>query len=232
MSAALRELKEAVFEANLNLVRQGLVAATFGNASGILRDESLVAIKPSGIDYADLVPEKIVVTDLEGTVVEGDLRPSSDLATHLVLYRSFESIGGIAHTHSRYATSWAQAEREIPCLGTTHADCFHGPVPLTDRMTGEEIRGDYEANTGRVIVRRFSGLDPTRFPGVLVAEHGPFCWGSDAPQAARTAGLLEEIARLAYLTRTLNPEAGPISDALLDRHFLRKHGPGAYYGQE
>ncbi len=225
------QLKEEVVEANLELVRQGLVIHTFGNVSGIARDEGLVVIKPSGVRYDSLKPADMVVTDLDGRIVDGRLKPSSDLATHLVLYRAFPGIGGIAHTHSRYATSWAQAGREIPCLGTTHADYFHGPVPLTAPMERDEVEANYEANTGCSIVRRFEKLDPGSIPGVLVAGHGPFCWGRSAKDAAHIACLLEEIARIAFHTVLLNPECEPIAPHLHDRHFLRKHGPGAYYGQ-
>jgi L-ribulose-5-phosphate 4-epimerase len=232
MNPNLSNLKEQVFEANLELVKQGLVTSTFGNASGLLAEENLAVIKPSGVDYGELTPEMLVVTDLHGNIVEGKLRPSSDLPTHLVLYRSFPGIGGAVHTHSRYATAWAQAGREIPCLGTTHADYFHGPVPLTDWMTEEEIADAYEENTGHVIVRRFSKIDPRSFPSVLVAGHGPFCWGKDVSDAVHHAVLLEEIARIAQLTVSLNPGVQPIPKALLDKHFLRKHGPGAYYGQK
>lgn len=231
MGETLKEIREQVLEANLELVRQGLVVSTFGNASGILRSESLVAIKPSGVSYDSLKPSDLVITDLDGKIVEGTLRPSSDLATHLELYRSFDHIGGVVHTHSRYATSWAQAQQEIPCFGTTHADYFHGPVPLTERMTPEEILEAYELNTGKVIARRFENLDPRSFPAVLVAGHGPFCWGASAPDAAHSAVLLEEIARIAFLTRTINPSVQAIDQTLLDKHFLRKHGPKAYYGQ-
>ncbi|NWG13543.1 MAG: L-ribulose-5-phosphate 4-epimerase [Acidobacteria bacterium] len=227
----LESLREEVLEANLELVRQGLVIGTFGNASGIARREGLVVIKPSGVAYEFLKAEHLVVTDLEGRPVEGDLRPSSDLPTHLVLYRNFPEIGGVAHTHSRYATAWAQAGREIPCFGTTHADYFHGPVPITAPMTEEEIRSGYEANTGVVIARRFEGLGVERFPGVLVHGHGPFCWGASAREACHAAGILEEIARLALYTLSINRESSPISSELLDKHFLRKHGSGAYYGQ-
>lgn len=231
MAETLRELREEVLDANLELVRQGLVVSTFGNASGILREDNLVAIKPSGVSYDRLRPVDLVITNLQGEIVEGELRPSSDLATHLELYRSFEHIGGVVHTHSRFATSWAQAHQEIPCFGTTHADYFHGAVPLTEPMTREEIVEAYELNTGKVIARRFSNLDPRSFPAVLVAGHGPFCWGPSAPDAAHTAVLLEEIARIAYYTRTVNPSVKPIDQTLLDKHFLRKHGPKAYYGQ-
>jgi L-ribulose-5-phosphate 4-epimerase len=228
----LDALRREVLEANLELVRQGLVIHTFGNASGISRPDGLVAIKPSGVRYDNLKPQDMVLTDLDGRVVEGTLSPSSDLPTHLELYRSFPGIGGVAHTHSRFATAWAQAGREIPCFGTTHADSFHGPVPVTSVMQREEIEQDYELNTGRVISRRFADIDPARIPAVLVAGHGPFCWGPSSAAAALNAVLLEEIARIAYYTATLNPAAMPISAALHDKHFLRKHGPAAYYGQK
>ncbi len=227
----LEALRREVLEANLALVRAGLVVDTFGNASGIAREEALVAIKPSGVPYDAMTPSDMVVTDLDGRVVEGALRPSSDLATHLVLYRAFPSLGGVAHTHSRHATAWAQAGREIPCFGTTHADYIRGAVPVTRLLTAEEIAGDYEANTGHAIVERLAGLDPIEFPAVLVRGHAPFCWGATPAAAARTAKLLEEIARLAWMTVTLAPEAGPIPDRMRDRHFLRKHGADAYYGQ-
>ncbi len=228
----LRHLREEVLQANLELIRRGLVIYTFGNASGIDRELGLVAIKPSGVPFDELVPENLVVTDLEGRVLEGDLRPSSDLPTHLALYRAFPSIGGVVHTHSRYATAWAQARREIPCLGTTHADYFHGPVPVTEPLSREEIEQDYERLTGDVIVRRFREMDPLEMPAVLVAGHGPFCWGQSAIEAAEHAVLLEEVAALAYFTVVLNPAGGPLDPALLDKHFYRKHGAGAYYGQK
>ncbi|HXG33811.1 MAG TPA: L-ribulose-5-phosphate 4-epimerase [Bryobacteraceae bacterium] len=228
----LRHLREEVLQANLELIRRGLVIYTFGNASGIDRDLGLVVIKPSGVPFDELVPENLVVTDLEGRVLEGDLRPSSDLPTHLALYRAFPSIGGVVHTHSRYATAWAQAHREIPCLGTTHADYFHGAVPVTEPLSREEIEKDYERHTGEVIVRRFRDMDPLEMPAVLVAGHGPFCWGRSAAEAAEHAVLLEEVAALAYFTAVLNPAAGPLAPALLDKHFYRKHGAGAYYGQK
>jgi L-ribulose-5-phosphate 4-epimerase len=216
----------------LELTRRGLAIFTFGNASGISRDDGLVVIKPSGVPYDTMQPHHLVVTDLEGHIVEGDLRPSSDLATHLALYRAFPSAGGVVHTHSRYATAWAQAAREIPCLGTTHADYFYGPVPVTPPLAAADIEGEYEANTGKVIIERFRGLDPARVQAVLVANHGPFCWGKSAAAAAHTAVILEEVAHMAYLALTINPAATPISSALLDKHFLRKHGPGATYGQK
>lgn len=227
----LEGLRAAVLAANLRLVRDGLVVETFGNASGIDRERGLVAIKPSGVDYAKLTAGDLAITDLDGAIVEGGLRPSSDLDTHLALYRAFPGIGGVAHTHSRHATAWAQARREIPCFGTTHADYFRGPIPVTDDMTPEEIGGRYELNTGRVIVRRFAGLDPMAMQAVLVAGHAPFTWGVDAAGAAHNAFLLEEVARLALMTVTIDAGARPISDSLRDKHFLRKHGPGAYYGQ-
>ena len=228
----LKTLREEVLEANLELVRRGLVLYTFGNASGIARDEGLVVIKPSGVPYDRMKPEDLVVTDLNGKIVEGSLRPSADLPTHLVLYRAFTSIGGIAHTHSRAATAWAQAQREIPCLGTTHADYFHGPIPVTKPLRAAEIRKDYEANTGHVIVRRFAKLDPLRAPAVLVAGHAPFCWGKTPAEAAHVAVIVEEIAGMAFQTLAANPKTCAISKHLHDKHFLRKHGRGAYYGQD
>ena len=227
----LKSLRERVLEANLELVRRGLVLYTFGNASGIDREQGLVVIKPSGVAYETMQPEHLVVTDLEGNVVEGSLRPSSDLATHLVLYQAFDSIGGVAHTHSEYATAWAQARKPIPCLGTTHADYFHGPVPVTEVMRKEDIASDYEKNTGQAIVRTFRNLRAKEVPAVLVANHGPFTWGPDAWAAAEAAMVLEAAARMAYLTLAINAEAGAIGSALHDRHFLRKHGAQAYYGQ-
>jgi len=227
----LEALRREVLEANLELIRRNLVIYTFGNASGISREEGLVAIKPSGVPFDQLTPESMVLTDLDGRVVEGNLRPSSDLDTHIVLYKAVPSIGGVVHTHSRYATSWAQAGREIPCFGTTHADYYHGPVPITETLSDEEIDGEYERNTGYLIVRRLQGIDPGAAPGVLVRNHGPFAWGSTPSKAAQNAVLLEEIAAIAYQTVVLNAAAGPIPAALHDRHFLRKHGPGATYGQ-
>jgi L-ribulose-5-phosphate 4-epimerase len=228
----LASLRKQVLDANLELIRRGLVIYTFGNASGIDREQGLVVIKPSGVEFDELTPESMVITDLSGAIVEGDLRPSSDLPTHLVLYRAFGAVGGVVHTHSRYATAWAQAGREIPCFGTTHADYFHCGVPVTDLMTDSEIAGEYEKNTGDVIVRRFAGVDPKSAPGVLVRGHGPFAWGPSARKAAQNAALLEEIAAIAYHTVQLNPDATRISKSLHDRHFLRKHGVDAYYGQK
>jgi L-ribulose-5-phosphate 4-epimerase len=228
----LETLREEVLEANLELVRRGLVLYTFGNASGISREEGLIIIKPSGKPYETMKPEDLVAVDLDGNVVEGSLRPSSDLPTHLVLYKAFPAIGGVAHTHSRFATSWAQAQRDIPCLGTTHADYFHGPVPVTKPLRPSEIRSAYELNTGRAIVRCFAKLDPMHFPGVLVSGHAPFCWGSTPAEAAHNAVVVEEIAAMAFHAIQVNPRVHSISKQLLDKHFFRKHGSGAYYGQE
>jgi L-ribulose-5-phosphate 4-epimerase len=227
----LEALRGEVLEANLEIVRRGLVLYTFGNASGIAREEGLVVIKPSGVPYETMTPADLVVTDLDGRIVEGKLKPSSDLSTHLVLYRAFPGIGGIVHTHSRAATVWAQARREIPCFGTTHADYFHGPVPVTENLTPQEIESDYETNTGHAIARRFAGLDPLDLPAVLVAGHAPFCWGRTAGEAAHVAVVLEEAARMALETLQVNPDATPIPHALLDKHFYRKHGSAATYGQ-
>ncbi len=227
----LQHLREQVLEANLELVRKGLVLFTFGNASGISREEGLVVIKPSGVPYEEMKPEHLVVTDMTGKVVEGKLRPSSDLPTHLVLYEAFPEIGGIAHTHSEYATSWAQARKPIPCFGTTHADYFHGPVPVTSEMTDVEIAGDYEKNTGHAIVRCLQRHGAGTTPGVLVANHGPFAWGKDAASAAHNAVILEAVARMAYLTLGINAAAQPVGRGLHDKHYLRKHGAAAYYGQ-
>jgi L-ribulose-5-phosphate 4-epimerase len=230
-SQQLRRLREQVLEANLELVRRGLVLYTFGNASGILRDEGLVVIKPSGVPYEKMKPEHLVVADLAGKIISGKLRPSSDLPTHIVLYNHFPSIGGVVHTHSEYATAWAQARREIPCFGTTHADYFHGPVPVTGPMLEEEIAGEYEKNTGTAIVRAFRGKDANAHPGVLVANHGPFAWGESVERAVHNAVVLESLARMAYLTIAIKVDAEQIGQPLLDRHFLRKHGSTAYYGQ-
>ena len=227
----LGRLREEVLEANLDLVRRGLVLSTFGNASGIARDQGLIVIKPSGVPYEQMKPEHLVVTDLHGKTVEGTLRPSSDLPTHAALYRAFPSIGGVAHTHSEYATAWAQARRSIPCFGTTHADYFHGPIPLTEPLSDQEIEGEYEANTGVAIIRAFEKLDPMSIPAVLVANHGPFSWGANAPRAAENAWMLEAVARFAYLTVGINSHVQEIGKSLHDRHFLRKHGRNAYYGQ-
>jgi L-ribulose-5-phosphate 4-epimerase len=227
----LTKLRAEVLEANLDLVRRNLVLSTFGNASGVAREEGFIVIKPSGVPYDQMKPEHMVVTDMQGKVVEGSLRPSSDLPTHAALYRAFLAVGGIAHTHSEYATAWAQARKPIPCFGTTHADYFHGSIPLTESMNEQEIAGDYEANTGRAIIRAFRKLDPMAIPGVIVANHGPFAWAKGPREAAETAWMLEIAARLAYFTVTINPHAQSIDQILHDRHFLRKHGKKAYYGQ-
>jgi len=228
----LKTLREEVLDANLELVRRGLVLYTFGNASGISREEGLVVIKPSGVPYDSMKPDDLVITDLEGKTVEGAFRPSSDLPSHLVLYQAFPTIGGVAHTHSRAATSWAQAQREIPCFGTTHADYFHGPVPVTKPLTKDEILEDYERNTGFAIVRCMRKRDPLHTPGVLVAGHAPFCWGATPADAAHNAVIVEEIAAIALNTLAVNPKTHPISRVLHEKHFFRKHGSSAYYGQK
>jgi L-ribulose-5-phosphate 4-epimerase len=228
----LEQLRTEVLEANLEIVRRGLVLYTFGNASGIDRQSGLVAIKPSGVPYETMKPSDLVITDLDGKIVEGSLRPSSDLATHLHLYREFPSIGGVVHTHSEYATAWAQAGKPIPAYGTTHADYFYGPVPVTEELTDEEIGGDYVLNTGIAITRRFKGLDPLAVPGVLVRGHAPFVWGKTPSDAAHNAVVLEAVARMGYFTATLNAACPGVSQALLDRHYFRKHGAKATYGQE
>ncbi|MEC0211504.1 L-ribulose-5-phosphate 4-epimerase [Paenibacillus ehimensis] len=229
----LENLKQQVLKANLALPKHGLVTLTWGNVSGIDRDQGLFVIKPSGVAYEELTAEDLVVVDLEGNVVEGDLRPSSDTPTHRVLYRSFPDIGGIVHTHSPWGTSWAQAGRPLPASGTTHADYFYGEVPVTRPMTRAEIEGDYELETGHVIVERFRemGLDPMQVPGVLVHAHAPFAWGKDALQAVQNAVVLEEVAKITARMLLLNPDSRPMEQTLLDRHFLRKHGANAYYGQ-
>jgi L-ribulose-5-phosphate 4-epimerase len=231
----LKELRTAVLEANLELVKRGLVLYTFGNASGVDRERGLVVIKPSGVDYEELRPEHMVVTDLDGRVVEGDLKPSSDLDTHTLLYREFASIGAVVHTHSEYATSFAQAGLPIPALGTTHADYFYGPVPVTEVLSDEAISGRYVHETGLAIVERFRGIDPIdpmAVPAVLVAGHAPFCWGRDPAEAAHNAVVLEAVARMAYRTLTLTAGCAGVSQALLDRHYFRKHGAEATYGQK
>ncbi len=227
----LEQLRKQVLEANLELVRRGLVLHTFGNVSGIDRKKKLVVIKPSGVPYEKMRTKDLVVTDLEGKIIEGNLRPSSDLPTHLVLYKAFPGIGGVAHTHSEYATAWAQARSPIPCFGTTHADYYHGPVPVTDDLTAEEIASDYEKNTGEVIVRAFAGKDAMTVPSILVANHGPFAWAKDAAAATHQAEILEAVARMAWLTIAIENDAKIIGSHLHNKHFLRKHGAGAYYGQ-
>lgn len=228
----LKSLREEVLEANQELVKQNLVVFTFGNASGFDRASGLIVIKPSGVPYDTMKAGDLVVVDLDGKAVEGSLRPSSDLPTHLALYRAFDGVNGVVHTHSRYATAWAQAGMEIPCLGTTHADYFRGAIPATDEMRPCEIESEYEWNTGQVIIRRFANLDPLAAPAVLVSGHAPFCWGRSPTEAAHTAVVVEELAHMAYLTFTLRADLKGISETLRDKHFLRKHGPGAYYGQK
>jgi L-ribulose-5-phosphate 4-epimerase len=228
----LEELREAVLEANLALPKYQLVTFTWGNVSGVDRTQGFMVIKPSGVPYRELKKEDLVVLDLEGTQVEGKLRPSSDTPTHLVLYRAFPEIGGIVHTHSAWATSWAQAGKGIPALGTTHADYFYGEIPCTRKMTAEEIQKAYEEQTGDVIVETFRKKNPLHIPGVLVNNHGPFSWGKDAAEAVHNAVVLEEVAKMAYHTVMLTPEITAIDQVLLDKHFLRKHGVNAYYGQK
>ncbi|OGD15957.1 MAG: L-ribulose-5-phosphate 4-epimerase [Candidatus Aminicenantes bacterium RBG_16_63_14] len=228
----LTELKEAVWKANLELVKSGLVILTFGNVSGIDRRRGIVAIKPSGVPYDSLKADDIVLVDLEGHVVEGWLSPSSDTPTHLELYKAFPQVGGVAHAHSVYATMFAQARREIPCFGTTHADQFHGPVPLTRLLVEAEVAGDYELNTGKIIVERFAGIDPLGLPAVLVAGHGPFAWGRTPEEAVETALVLEHVAKMAYGSTILDRNLAPLDGYILEKHFRRKHGPQAYYGQK
>ena len=230
----LKSLREAVYEANMELPRRGLVTYTWGNVSAVDRAAGLMVIKPSGVEYEDLSPDKLVVLDLDGRRVEGSLNPSSDTRTHLELYRAFPEIGGIVHTHSAHAVAWAQAGRDIPCFGTTHADYFYGPVPCARALSPEEVEDDYEGSTGRVIVETFRerGLNPIHVPGVICRSHGPFTWGRDAAQAVYHAAVLEEVAKMAVLTLTIDPGALPAPQHVLDKHFMRKHGPNAYYGQK
>lgn len=228
----LKELRDSVCQANRDLVTHGLVILTWGNVSGIDRDRGIVAIKPSGVEYDALRAQDIVLLDLSGKVVEGKLRPSSDTPTHLALYRAFDRIGGVTHTHSSCATAFAQARRGIPCFGTTHADHFFGEVPVTRILRTAEVEGDYEGETGAVIVERFKGIDPMHMPAVLVAGHGPFTWGKSAADSVKNSVALESIAEMALRTLALDPSAAPLPKHLLDKHFLRKHGPGAYYGQK
>ena len=230
----LEELKKIVYEANMQLPRYGLVTFTWGNASQIDRESGLFVIKPSGVDYDKMRPEDMVVMDLQGNRVEGSLRPSSDTPTHLELYKAFPEIGGIVHTHSSYATSWAQAGRAIPCYGTTHADYIYGEVPCLRCLTAEEIEEAYEKNTGLLIVSEYRrmGKDPAAVPAVLCKNHGPFTWGKDAADAVHNAVVLEEVAKMAYRTETICPDVKPAPQELQDKHYLRKHGAGAYYGQE
>lgn len=228
----LESLKEAVYRANMDLVAHGLVIFTWGNVSGIDREKGLVVIKPSGVDYDTMTPADMVVVDLAtGDVVEGDLRPSSDTPTHLELYRSFPEIGGVVHTHSTYATAWAQAGRDIPNIGTTHADYFHDDIPCTADMTEAEVKGDYELETGKVIVERFKGINPVHTPGVLVKNHGPFSWGKSPADAVHNAVVMEQVAKMAFIAFNVNPSL-TMNPLLIEKHFNRKHGPGAYYGQK
>ncbi|MBS4205392.1 L-ribulose-5-phosphate 4-epimerase [Lederbergia citrea] len=229
----LKSLKQKVLEANLQLPEHGLVTFTWGNVSGIDRDLGIVVIKPSGVAYDYLKLEDMVVVDLEGNIVEGSLRPSSDTATHLALYKAFSEIGGVVHTHSPWATSWAQAQRPIPALGTTHADYYYGEIPVTRPLTKQEIQDAYELETGNVIIETFKNLDldPAAMPGVLVAGHAPFCWGKDADEAVHNAVVLDEVAKMAFHTVQLNQHVSAMDQFLLDKHYLRKHGSKAYYGQ-
>lgn len=230
----LKELKKKVYEANMELPRRGLVTYTWGNVSGIDREKGLFVIKPSGVEYDELRPEDLVVMDLKGNRVEGELNPSSDTKTHLVLYNAFPQLGGIVHTHSPYAVGWAQAGEDIPCFGTTHADYFYGPVPCARHLTQEELDEDYELNTGKIIVETFRerGIDPVAVPAVICFSHGPFTWGKDAAQAVYHAVVLEEVAKMGIYTRQVRGDAAPAPQRILDKHYLRKHGPGAYYGQK
>jgi L-ribulose-5-phosphate 4-epimerase len=227
----LEKLKKAVLEANLNLVKYNLVTLTWGNVSGIDRSKNLIVIKPSGVDYQVMTVEDLVVLDLDGKIIEGSKRPSSDTATHVELYKAFPSIGGITHSHSEYATIFAQACKEIPCLGTTHADSFFGPVPLTRFLTEEEVNKGYELNTGKLIIERFKDLNPAATPGVLVAGHAPFTWGKDAADSVKNNLILERIAKMALFSLQLNNKLESLPAYILNKHYTRKHGPDAYYGQ-
>ena len=226
----LDKLKQEVFKANLDLVKHGLVIFTWGNVSAIDRESGLVVIKPSGVSYDDMKAEDMVVVDLDGNVVEGNLKPSSDTATHIVLYKAFSNIRGIVHTHSTYATAWAQAGIDLPNIGTTHADYFSDAIPCTPDMTQTEVEGEYEVETGNVIVKRFEGLNPDHIPGVLVKNHGPFSWGKDAADAVHNAVVMEQVAKMAFIAYSVNPGL-TMNQHLITKHFYRKHGPGAYYGQ-
>ena len=227
----LKTLRKAVHKANLQLPKLGLVLFTWGNVSGIDRTRGLVVIKPSGIPYKKLLQDDMIIVDLNGNVVAGEGKPSSDTATHLRLYEAFPDISGVVHTHSTYATAYAQAGQNVPAYGTTHADYFHGPVPITRALTDYEIRGNYELETGNVIVETFANLDPNAVPGVLVKNHGAFTWGASPADAVHNAAVLEECAKMAFLTRELNPNMPQVPQTLLDKHYYRKHGPGATYGQ-
>ena len=228
----MQQLKQQVLEANLDLPRYGLVTFTWGNVSAIDRARGLVAIKPSGVGYETMTVDDIVVVDMQGQVVEGKLRPSSDTATHLALYRRYRSLGGVVHTHSTHATAWAQAGLAIPALGTTHADYFLGDIPCTRALTEQEVQGEYELNTGRVIIETLKEGEPLHTPGVVVYQHGPFAWGKDAHDAVHNAVVMEEVARMAWIARGINPGLKPLDSYLMDKHFMRKHGSHAYYGQK
>lgn len=227
----LKELKEKVFRANLDLVKHGLVIFTWGNVSGIDRESGLVVIKPSGVDYDTMTVDDMVVVDLDGNVVEGHLRPSSDTPTHLAIYRAWPEVGGVVHTHSTYATAWAQAGKDIANIGTTHADYFHHAIPCTADMTEAEVKGQYELETGNVIIRRFEGMNPMHTPGVLVKNHGPFAWGKDPHDAVHNAVVMEQVAKMAFIAYNVNPLL-TMNPLLIEKHYNRKHGPGAYYGQK
>lgn len=227
----LESLKQQVYEANMELPRYGLVTFTWGNVSGFDKEKGLFAIKPSGVSYDTLKPEDMVIVDLKGTVVEGNYNPSSDTATHIELYKAYPFLGGVVHTHSAWATSWAQAGRAIPCYGTTQADYFYGEISCTRCLSEEEINGSYEKNTGLVIIETIGNQDPLVLPGILCNNHGPFTWGKDAKEAVHNAVVLEEVAKMAYRTEALNPGVKPAGQVLLDKHYLRKHGSNAYYGQ-
>lgn len=229
----LETLKQKVYEANMELPKRGLVTYTWGNVSGIDREKGLFVIKPSGVEYDELKPSDLVVMDLKGNKVEGDMNPSSDTKTHLVLYNAFPQLGGIVHTHSPYAVAWAQAGRDIPAYGTTHADYFYGPIPCARHLTQEELDEDYELNTGKIIEETFKtrNIDPIAVPAVICHSHGPFTWGKDAAQAVYHAVVLEEVAKMAMFTRQVDPSAMPAPQRIQDKHYMRKHGPNAYYGQ-
>lgn len=230
----LEELKEKVFKANIDLVKNNLVVLTWGNVSGIDREKGLVVIKPSGVNYDDMKASDMVIVDLDGNVVEGNLRPSSDTITHIELYKKYESLGGIVHTHSTFATSWAQAKRDIPSYGTTHADTFYGPVPCTRKLSNEEIKTEYERNTGFVIIETLENrnIEILSVPGIIVGSHGPFSWGETPNKAVSNAVVLEEVAKMAFITESLNKDITPIEKELQDKHYFRKHGENAYYGQK
>ena len=228
----LERLKKEVYEANLELVKQNLVIYTWGNVSGIDREKGLIVIKPSGVDYDKMTPEDMVVLDLDGNIVEGDLNPSSDTPTHIELYKEFKNIGGIVHTHSQWATQWAQAGRSIPAYGTTHADYFYGSIPCARKLTQEEIENDYEKNTGKVIIEEFKDKDEEAIPGILVNGHGPFAWGKDCKNAVHNAKVLEQVAMMAFYSEQINKDIKPVDNYLLDKHYFRKHGKNAYYGQK